>query len=90
MYKENFATRIKKARTEAGYTQREVTTETGITQSNITKYETGKLEPSLETLGILAQFYNVSIDWLLGVSIQPPIRPTRTKDYEPTKDRPRP
>lgn len=70
MYSENFASRIKKARTDAGYTQVEVETETGITQSNLTKYENGKLEPNLEKLGILSQFYNVSVNWLLGVVIE--------------------
>jgi transcriptional regulator with XRE-family HTH domain len=73
MYKEIFASRIKKARQEAGYTQQQVSNITGIPQSTITKYETGKLEPDIEKLGILAQFYNVSLNWLLGVSIEPPI-----------------
>lgn len=68
MYRENFPQRIKKARKEAGYTQTQVQDITNIKQSNLTKYETGKLEPSLEALGTLAQFYDVSIDWLLGVS----------------------
>lgn len=70
MYKENFSPRIKKARIDAGYTQQQVADETKITRTNITKFENGTLEPSLESLGLLAQFYNVSIDWLLGVSLQ--------------------
>lgn len=69
MYKEVFAERLKTARKKAGYTQAQIAQITGISQSNLTKYETERLEPSLETLGILAQFYNVSIDWLLGVTI---------------------
>lgn len=72
MYKEIFPERIKRARLEAGYTQQQVADITKISQPNIAKYETGKLEPNLETLGTLAQFYNVSINWLLGVSIEPP------------------
>ena len=66
MYSEPFASKIKKARENTGFTQREVAKETGITQSVLARYETGKLEPSLETLGILADFYGVSVDWLLG------------------------
>lgn len=69
MYKEIFAERIKNARETAGYTQQQVADLTDISRSNISKYETDALEPNLETLGALAQFYNVSIDWLLGVSI---------------------
>lgn len=86
MYKENFAQRLKKARTDAGYTQQQVSRETGISQSQLTKFETERLEPSLETLGILAQFYNVSIDWLLGVSIVPPIRISNKKSAPAERD----
>lgn len=69
LYRENFSLRIKKAREDAGYTQQQVAELTEISRSNISKYETNALEPNLETMGILAQFYNVSIDWLLGVSL---------------------
>jgi len=77
MYRENFPIRIREARIDAGYIQEQVAAETGISQQNLSKYENGKLEPDLEKLGKLAQFYNVSIDWLLGVSIIPPVRPTK-------------
>lgn len=66
MYKEMFSQKIKKARKEIGFTQREVSEATGIPQSTIAYIETGKREPDLEKLGILADFYGVSIDWLLG------------------------
>lgn len=66
MYKEGFPEKIKKARNETGFTQEEVSKETKITRSTIGKYETGDLEPDLEKLGILADFYEVSVDWLLG------------------------
>lgn len=66
MYKEVFAQKLKKAREETGYTQRQISEYTKISQSNIAKYESGKLEPNLEALGTLADFYEVSVDWLLG------------------------
>lgn len=66
MYREAFPQKLKKAREATGFTQREVAKEINLPQSTIAKYETGKLEPSLETLGILADFYNISVDWLLG------------------------
>lgn len=66
MYKEIFSQRIKKARQNTGFTQKEVCDETKILQSKLAKIETGFQEPDLETLGKLADFYNVSIDWLLG------------------------
>lgn len=66
MYAEVFPAKLKKARLEAGYTQRQVQDITGIRQSNLTKYETGKLQPDIENIGILADFYEISCDWLLG------------------------
>lgn len=69
MYREGFPSRIKKARLNAGYTQKQIEEITGIKQSTIAKYETGKLEPDLEKLAILAEFYCVSIDWLLAIKI---------------------
>lgn len=66
MYAESFPTKIRKARLDTGFTQREVAFETKIGQSTIAKYEKGRLQPDLENLGILADFYEVSTDWLLG------------------------
>lgn len=66
MYAEAFPSKLKKARENTGFTQREVETETGIKQPTIASYEIGRTQPDLETLGILADFYQVSVDWLLG------------------------
>lgn len=78
MYKETFHARIKQKRIDIGLTQSYVAAETGISQSNISKYESGDLEPSIEQLGILANFYNVTIDFLLGNTLQ---------DYKEWRDR---
>lgn len=66
MYKEVFQIRIKATREDLGLSQTKVSAETGIHQSYLSKYENGTLEPSLEQLGTLANYYEVSIDWLLG------------------------
>lgn len=66
MYKEVFGLRIAARREELGLTQGGVAADTEIGQSKISKYENGNLEPNLETLGKLANYYQVSIDWLLG------------------------
>ena len=66
MYKETFSQKLKQARKDAGLTQQEVETMTGIKQQNLCKYESGKLEPNIETLGILCDLYYVSADWLIG------------------------
>ena len=66
MYKETFPQKIKKARLDTGFSQQEVAKELDIPRSNISKYENGSLEPDIERLGLLADFYNVSADWLIG------------------------
>ena len=68
MYKEGFASKIKKARNATGFTQREVAAELNMNYSTIANYEIGRTEPDLETLGKLADFYQVSVDWLLGTT----------------------
>ena len=67
MFKENFTTNLKRARESAKMTQQEVADTLNISRTNITKYETGTLEPNLETIGMLAELYNVSTDWLFGI-----------------------
>lgn len=68
MYAKIFQERIKVARTRIGLKQEEVASETGIARTNISKYENGKQEPSIEQLGTLADFYGVSLDWLIGTA----------------------
>lgn len=50
MPNEIFAERIKKYRTEKGYTQAELAEIIGISTVNCAKYESGKRSPSLPTL----------------------------------------
>jgi transcriptional regulator with XRE-family HTH domain len=67
MYKEGFASRLKKARENTGFTQRDIENELKIKQSTLASYEIGRTEPDIETLGKLADFYGVSTDWLYGI-----------------------
>ena len=66
MYIESFATKLKKARNDAGYTQIEVAKELKIAQSTLANYETGRTEPDIETIGKLISLYNITADWLLS------------------------
>lgn len=52
-------------RKEKGYTQLAVQMKTGIEQALLSKYETGDRVPPTETLLLLAEFYGVSIDYIL-------------------------
>lgn len=67
MFKENFMNNIKRARESSKMTQQQVADILNTSRTNITKYETGTLEPNIETIGLLAELYNVSTDWLFGI-----------------------
>lgn len=66
MYVETFAQKLVQARKDAGYSQRQVACLLGISKSTIASYEIGRTQPDIETLGKLADFYEVSTDWLIG------------------------
>ena len=56
---------LKLLRKQAGYTQIAVQMKTGIEQALLSKFENGERVPPTETLVRLADFYNVSIDYIL-------------------------
>lgn len=56
---------LRKLRKERGLTQLSLQMKTGIEQALISKYETGERIPPTDTLVILADFFGVSIDYIL-------------------------
>ncbi|MEE1186932.1 MAG: helix-turn-helix transcriptional regulator [Acutalibacteraceae bacterium] len=58
-------TNLKLLRKSKGYTQIAVQMKTGIEQALLSKFENGERIPPTETLIRLADFYNVSIDYIL-------------------------
>lgn len=66
MYKEIIQQKLIKAREEIGMTQREVATRINEPPSKIAKIETGYQTADVETIGKLAELYEVSFDWLFG------------------------
>lgn len=63
-----FAERLKDLRNEKGLSQNELAKEIKITQRKISYLETGKLEPDLETLWKISDYFGVSCDYLIGKS----------------------
>ena len=57
--------RIKQLRKARRMTQLNLQMQTGIEQALISKYETGERVPPTETLLLLAEFFGVSVDYLL-------------------------
>lgn len=66
-------TNLKKLRQERHLTQISLQMQTGIEQALISKYENGDRVPPTETLILLADFYNVSIDYILCRTENPQI-----------------
>ena len=64
---------LRKLRQERRLTQIAVQMATGIDQGLLSKYETGERTPTTENLVILADFYRVSIDYLLCRTDNPEI-----------------
>lgn len=64
---EIFAERLKELRNEKGLTQRALSRETGIPQSSIALWENGSRVPAATAVVVLAKFFGVSSDYLLGL-----------------------
>ncbi len=60
--------RIKELRLGKELRQVELAQIIGMSQSSLSGYESGKIEPDQETLIRLSEFFDVSIDYLLGIS----------------------
>jgi transcriptional regulator with XRE-family HTH domain len=58
--------KIRMLRNELGLTQEQLGLKINLSKANISKYERSDLEPNLETLELLAEVFNVSVDFLLG------------------------
>ena len=56
---------LRKLRKEKGLSQIAVQMQTGIEQALISKYENGERVPPTETLMQLADFYGVSMDYII-------------------------
>ena len=64
---------LRKLRKEHNLTQVALQMETGIEQALLSKFENGERIPPTESLIILADFYNVSIDYILCRTDKPEI-----------------
>ena len=64
---------LRKLRKERHLTQVALQMQTGIEQSLLSKFENGERTPPTETLITLAEFYNVSIDYILCRTDKPEV-----------------
>lgn len=71
-----FASRLTTIRTEAGLTQSEMakvirdlsSTSSKVSEVAVSSYETGSRTPTLPTIIFIAQYFDVSVDWLCGLT----------------------
>lgn len=60
--------RLKELRNERKLTQKQVAEALNLNSVTYLHYEKSQREPSLEVLADMAKFYNVSVDYLLGLT----------------------
>lgn len=65
--KEKFAERFKYLREEKGISQERLADDLGVSHGIISFWETGKREPKLSNLILIAEYFGVTIDYLAGL-----------------------
>lgn len=63
--------RLRSLREQRGWSQRELARRCGFGETQIGKYEAGTVDPSATNLGLLAEVFEVSTDYLLGRTDSP-------------------
>lgn len=71
--------KLKAIRTEKKIKQSDVATFLGCARTTYTQYETGASEPDIDTINKLADYYEVSVEYLLGRT-ESPTSPTVTEN----------
>lgn len=62
----NFGQILKQLRTAEGLTQNELAKILDVSKSNISKYEAGSVEPNMSVLIRISEYFEISVDCLLG------------------------
>ena len=76
---ETFATRLQRMRERRRISRRIMSELCGLSPSMIAKYERGEKQPKLQTLIVLADFFECSIDYLVCETDYPARYETRPK-----------
>lgn len=65
--------RLRELRKSKGITQEDLASELNLTQKRISRYETGENEPDFATLVRFADYFDVSVDYLLERTDNPKV-----------------
>ena len=63
---EKFCDRLKQLRSEKGITQQELAQATKLSQAAVSRWEAGEREPSIYYLNVLADYFEITVDYLIG------------------------
>lgn len=69
---------------EKGVTQKQLATNIGTSQGNIADWKSGKSAPSIDKLPLIADYFDTSVDYLLGRS--EPAAPKLDPEYQEILD----
>ena len=70
MYAEVFPSRLKEERSKCGLTQEQLADVLRLSNVAISRYENGTRQPDFETLAKLANFFEVTAGYLIGLEAQ--------------------
>lgn len=73
--------RLKVLREKTGISQSEASRRLGVTKSTLSLYETGKCLPHAGTIRTMSEMYDVSADYILGLSDFPVKAKAYCEDY---------
>ena len=79
-HRDLFGARLRKLRKKSKQSQQDIADLLGIKQNQVSEMESGRTTTSFERLYILCEYFDVSADYLLGLTNEP--RPLREKDNE--------
>ena len=82
MIKIKFNIRLKELRLENGETQKDLANSIEVGRTTISEYESGKIVPKQEGLLKIANHFNVSVDYLTGVSNERAARKQNASDLD--------
>ena len=77
-----FPKRLKELRLAHGETQKDLANAIEVGRTTVSEYESGKIVPKQEGLLRIANHFNVSVDYLTGVSNDPATRKQNASDLD--------
>ncbi len=74
--------RLKELRSRNGISQKQLADVVSISQQSVNKYENHDVQPDLQTLMRLAEYFQVSVDYLIGFSDYPKRLTAQNASYD--------